>query len=195
MGFFSRVMGWVKEKIEGPKSVGMVYQRDLDLRKQLVQARLRPHTQPNVKEISYRERDLRALLKDNYDSGDRLLANIEAFQRLFTRNFTPYNAPAWKEKLGKEIISPAVSYWENLERIRQSGGTGIEGNPQLDAQKLQAYRQTLGAVADKDFKESGNIFLSNLARSIRVRQNQIIKLLAAKIDRALEPPKNKVDIR
>lgn len=195
MGLLSKFVGWVKEKIEGPKSVGTVYQRDLDLRRQLVQARLRPHTQPKVKEISYRERDLRTLLKNNYDSGDRLLATVDSFQRLFTRNFTPYNAPAWKEKLSKEIVSLAVSYWENLDRIRQLGGTGIEGNPQLDAQKLQAYRQTLAAVADKDFKESGTQFLKTIASSVKIRQNQIIKLLAAKVDHALETPRNKVNVK
>lgn len=183
MELFSRLIDGVKYIIKGQKTRDAVLNSDINLRRQLIGARLQPHHQQKIQEIAYKEKELRTLLKNTYEEGIAMQGSIESFRHLFTRNFTPLNAFAWKEKLGKEIVSPAIGYLDKIERIRQLNGPGIEGNPVLDMQKLQAYRQTLAAVADKDFRDSGNLFLENLLRSVKSRQNQAIKLLAMKVDR------------
>ncbi len=200
MGWLSKVAGWKVKGDDGRDNNGSsvktkvavvqrtAVQRDIDLGRQLNSAHLRPHTQQKVTEIAYKEKELRTLLKGTYEAGSMLLENLEIFQQLFGRQITASSAPLWKEKLGKEIISPAVRYWESIERLSQLAERSIEGSPRQDVIKMQAYRQTLAAVADKDFKDSGSQFIGVLQKSLKSRQNQIIRLLALKIDSALEPP-------
>ncbi|MBI4151786.1 hypothetical protein HY496_02345 [Candidatus Woesearchaeota archaeon] len=199
MGWLSKAVDWVKEKFQEPKTLGPVYQRDLERRRQIVEERMhlrermakgetRPLKQEKTTEIVYKEKELRDLLRETYEGGTTLLAAIEGFHRVFIRHFTPYNAPAWKDKLGKEIIVPAIKYWEKISRVSQLVGTGVGGDPTRDVQKMQAYRNTLSAVADKDFKDSGSQFLDMLQKAVRARQNEVIKILAQKVGKALEPP-------
>ncbi|MBS3168874.1 hypothetical protein J4210_00160 [Candidatus Woesearchaeota archaeon] len=172
MGWLSNTTSWVKKnvlRIEPPPKGLTVYQRDRDRREAQRKAQVDLSTRN-------KSRELGVLLKEAYDNGNHILVNTQAFQRLCNRQLTPYNTPAWKEKIGTEIIVPAVKYWEKIERIQVLAPERIPGKPKKDVVKMQLYRRTLSAVADKDFKESANKFLNMLQSAIKARQEQLIKL-------------------
>lgn len=168
MGWLSSTTNWVKKNvlhIEPPPKFGTVYQRDLARREAQVGS-----------SIQNKSRDLSVLLNETYNYGRRIGQEMEAFQRLCNRQLTLYNTPAWKEKIGTEVIVPAIKYWEKIERIQVLQPETIGGRPKDDIVKMQLYRRTLSAVADKDFKESANKFLNMLQGAITIRQKQLIDL-------------------